>query len=81
MKIKLDGRRRVTIPTIFSEELGIKENSVVNIELKNNQIMISNANEFNIQEYIEEILGEDISFETERYLKEILKKIKGIHYE
>lgn len=78
MKLKLDGRRRVTIPTIFSEELGIKENSTINVELKDNQIIISNAHKFNLKGYIEDLLEEDISFETERYLKDILSKMKEV---
>lgn len=76
MKLKLDGRRRVTIPTIFCEELGINENSIIDIELKDQEIVISKAHKFNIKNYIEDLLQDDISFETERYLRDILKRIE-----
>lgn len=75
MKIKVDSRRRIVIPTLFADELGIKENSVVNVDLKDKKIIITKCNDFNLKEYIEILLQGDISFETERFLKDILNKI------
>ena len=75
MKIKVDNRRRVVIPALFADGLGIKENSEVNVELNDNKMIISRSDEFNIKDYIKTLLKENISFETERYLKDILKRI------
>jgi len=75
MKIKLDGRRRIVIPTLFADELGIKEKGTINIDLKGKEIIITKHDEFDLKEYIEDLLKDDITFETERYLKDILKRI------
>ena len=75
MKIKVDSRRRIVIPTLFAKELGIKENSVVTAELNDGKMAISKSDEIDLKRYINDLLKEDITFETERYLKDILKRI------
>lgn len=75
MKIKVDSRRRIVIPTLFAKELGIKENSVVTAKLNDGKMAISKSDEIDLKRYINDLLKEDITFETERYLKDILKRI------
>ena len=64
MKIKVDSKRRIELPTLFADELNIKKNSVVNVDLKDKKIIITKCNNFDLKEYIEILLQSDISFET-----------------
>lgn len=72
-----DSLGRIVIPKEMRKELGFKENSEADIELKNDAIIIKNPKSFDLKEYIKEIqLKEETSTETYRVLEDILGKIE-----
>ena len=73
----VDNVGRVVIPIGMRKKLGLVEGSKINIELKNDSIIITNSKIVNLKNYISEIqLKKDTSDETYKVLEDILNKIE-----
>ena len=61
MKIYIDNLGRIVIPAAMRKELGIENGSYLNIELKEQKIIITNPEEIDYKEIIKEAI-EDLKF-------------------
>ena len=66
MRLKLDNRGRLTIPKIIKETLKLKNDSIVNIEFDETQIIITKPDEVDYKAIVEKAL---------KYIDGVFKKI------
>lgn len=79
MPIKLDDKGRLIIPKKMREKIGLSAGSEVNIEMKDNSIILTNPNdEDKFVEYLNKMISRCVNEDVEQYLVDILNTYLSI---